>query len=550
MSTTEQTTSEALAAGWLADVDAAMATRDWAKATRLAERALALGFEHARFLHLRAAGRAQAGQNSAALADLERAHELDPADPGIGNALGVALIRAGDPRRALAVLAATSEAEPALPITWVNLGAAHLALGDPAAAEAAYQQAVTLDPTLAPAWGRLAVIASNRGDADEARRRAGRALALDPHDPDGRRAAIEADLDQGQPEAAEQAARAWLTAGRIGPNGKAHALGLLGDALDAQGRFDAAFAAYAAGKAEFGRIHAPRYRAAGQPSLPTIFRTLKRDFQAIAPARWRSASGNAAGSGPRTHVFLMGFMRSGTTLLEQALSRHPDVVGLEETEALAHAGADYLVQPEGLSHIADVSTAEADRWRVAYWSAVGEAGVDPAGKVFIDKLPFNAVKLPLIAKLFPDAKIIFAVRDPRDVVLSCFQRRFQPNAYTFEMHTLAGAAELYASYMELAAAYRAGLPLDLFEHRHEALVADVGAAVSAVCRFIDLDFRPELTAFGSAARSGQVLSQSARQLGQGLNTKGVARWRDYTGPMATVHKTLAPWVTAYGYASD
>ena len=66
-------------------------------------------------------------------------------------------------------------------------------------------------------------------------------------------------------------------------------------------------------------------------------------------------------------------------------------------------------------------------------AAGGEAGIDVAGKVFVDKHPLNTLKLPLIARLFPHAKILFACRDPRDVMLSCFRHRFQMSAPIYEL---------------------------------------------------------------------------------------------------------------------
>ena len=88
--------------------------------------------------------------------------------------------------------------------------------------------------------------------------------------------------------------------------------------------------------------------------------------------------------------------------------------------------------------------------RAAYWQLVAKAGIDMAGKMFVDKHPLNTLKLPLIARLFPRAKILFACRDPRDVVLSCFRHRFQMSAPIYEMLSLQGAARYYDAVMALA----------------------------------------------------------------------------------------------------
>src|SRR5205823_4909072 len=96
--------------------------------------------------------------------------------------------------------------------------------------------------------------------------------------------------------------------------------------------------------------------------------------------------------------------------------------------------------------------------------------VEPAGRVFVDKLPMSTVALPVIARLFPQARILFARRDPRDVVFSCFRRRFGMNPVMFQFLTLDGAAAFYDAVMRLADLYRARLPLDLREVRYEAVV--------------------------------------------------------------------------------
>jgi hypothetical protein len=178
---------------------------------------------------------------------------------------------------------------------------------------------------------------------------------------------------------------------------------------------------------------------------------------------------------------------------------------------------------------------------------VRQAGVEPSGKVLIDKLPFNGVKLPLIRRLFPEARVIFCIRDPRDVVLSCFQKRLQPNGFSYEMRTLEGAARFYASYMELVRAYRTALDLDLMEHRHEALIGDLAGAVRAACAFIGLDFQSGMTEFDTAAREGTVMSQTSRQLREGVSTRGLGHWRAYAAEMAPILPILQPWAEAYGY---
>jgi Flp pilus assembly protein TadD len=533
---------------WVADVENAAKSGNWAQATSWAERALSLGFQHPRLLQFRAMARDRAGRSADAIADLQRAYTLDAEDVGIANALGSSLTRARRFDEASRVLQAEASARPDVPETWFNLAAARMAAGDIEKAREAFEQAAALRPDFAEALGKLAVLAAHRGDAAAASAYAARALALSPDNPDARRAAIEAAIQNKRAPDAERAARDWIAQPGLGPNGRSHAFGLLADALELQGRHAEAFRAYTASKAAFAEANAGAYRGLDVRPLAITLSDMQREFAAMPTDRWAKAPARTPQtSEPRTHVFLMGFMRSGTTLLEQALSRHPDVVALEETEAMAEAGAAWLGTPDGFERIAGADAATLESWRAAYGAAVRAAGVEPAGKVLIDKLPFNVIKLPLIARLFPEARILFAIRDPRDVVLSCFQKRLQPNSFSYEMRTLEGAARFYAAYMALARAYRAALPLAILDHRHEALLADFGASVSEACAFIGLDFRPEMTAFQVSAEAGRVMSQTARQLQGGLNAKGLGRWRAYANEIAPVLPILRPWTEAFGY---
>src|SRR5213075_1003156 len=163
---------------------------------------------------------------------------------------------------------------------------------------------------------------------------------------------------------------------------------------------------------------------------------------------------------------------SGTTLLENVLAAHPDVVSLEEKDCLEPALATYLNSNEGVERLAHIGSGEALRQRESYWSKVRSFAIEPRGRVFIDKLPLASVYLPVIAKLFPNARILFARRDPRDVVLSCFRRRFGMNPSMYELLTLEGAAEFYDAVMQLSELYRRVIPLPQHIVRYESLVED------------------------------------------------------------------------------
>jgi hypothetical protein len=186
-------------------------------------------------------------------------------------------------------------------------------------------------------------------------------------------------------------------------------------------------------------------------------------------------------------------------------------------------------------------------WRQAYWKRVSEAGITPSTPVFLDKMPLNAVFLPLIAKLFPNAKILFALRDPRDVVLSCFRRRFGMNAGMYEFTSLETTAAYYGAVMRLVDIYREKLALEVLEARHESLVADFETEAERICAFLGLEFRREMQDFAARAQGQNIDTPSSPQLARGLSDRGLDQWRRYAPQLQPVLPWLAPFAQRFGY---
>ena len=244
----------------------------------------------------------------------------------------------------------------------------------------------------------------------------------------------------------------------------------------------------------------------------------------------------------------MGFPRSGTTLLEQALAGHPRVRALEERPTLAEPIDAFLTTgATGLERLARLRAEEAAAWRRRYWAGVRAEGIETEGAVFVDKAPGETANLVLMGRLFPRAKFLFALRDPRDVALSCFRRSFQMNAMTYEFTSLEGAARCYGAVMASAFAARERLPLDLIEVRHEALVEDFEGSLRRICAHIGLDWRPAMADVAATARARQIRTPSAAQVRAGVNAEGVGGWRAYADQMTPALPWLQPWVERLGY---
>jgi len=483
------------------------------------------------------------GQFEAAVALFRRAVEATPSDPDGYVALAGCLLLARRPQVALRVCD-VGERQAGRSAALLCARARVLqSLSRVAEAAAAYDAVLAADPASGEARHGLALQAAEAGNWDEAEK----LVAALPATPALDWLAARIALGRGDfQRARERAAGAEHGAARA--DQRAEAALLQGEALDGLGRHAEAFQSFARGKAALRAFYAER-AAAGEGETAKLKR-LADWFGAADPAPWRAAPAARNDVGVSGHAFLLGFPRSGTTLLEQALAGHPALVALEEAPTLADAYDAFLRDAAGLGRLAALSPKDAETWRAAYWRMVAAHGVDPRGRVFLDKAPAGTLYLPLIAKLFPRAKLIFAVRDPRDVVLSCFRSSFQMNALTYAFTDLTETARCYAACMELADVYRRVLPIALHEVRYERLVDDFEAELGRAAAHLGLGMDPAMVDVAATARRRIVRTPSAPQVRAGLNRRGIGRWRPYADQLAPAAALLDPWIQRLGYGAS
>jgi hypothetical protein len=241
-------------------------------------------------------------------------------------------------------------------------------------------------------------------------------------------------------------------------------------------------------------------------------------------------------------------LRSGTTLLGQILAGHTDVEVMHERDCLIDAVNEFIVPPNGLERLAALNDASANAHQ--YWKRARDYGQALRGSVFVDKAPTMAPLLPLAAKIFSNAKVLFVVRDPRDVVLSCFRRRFAMNAEKFDMLTLADIASTYAATMELAELYRRKIGLETLEVRQEALAADFETETRRVCDFLKLEYQPAMADFGARVKTSNIDTPNIAQLARGLSRETEGHWRHYQKELMPILPTLASWCARFGYPEN
>jgi tetratricopeptide (TPR) repeat protein len=518
-------------------VHAALTAGDVPTAGKLAEDALNDGIDHPMVLNLVAGRREEAGRLEEALALLKRALETAPEAIGVMNAIGLCLNRMARFDEAVAAYGAALAKAPDFAPALANRAAALMALGKQAEAQADYEAAAGLDPHNLVAANGLAALALERGDAAQARRLAEAVLAREPGFPGATLTLAGADLAEGRPGEAEHMLGLLLGDARIDALDRAAAWTLRGDALDALGRFDEAFAAWRESKILQQALYAPAFE--GRPGTLALLRDLTAS---LADKRIAAAWGHGDRSPAASHVFLVGFPRSGIAPVEQMLDAHPDAVTLADRECLIDAAREWLGDAETFARFCALDDDALEPWREAYWRRVAEEGADPAGKVFVDRHAFNTFKLALIARLFPGARILFARRDPRDAVLACFRHMFPMSAPAWQMLTVEGIADLHAATTALAGAVETAFGLFTHPVSLEALLADVEGETKAICAFIGLSWDgPAREAVAGAASRG-AFAPTDPQRDRALEALGVGKWRDYPAGLAPALPALAPWL--------
>ncbi|HTC14267.1 MAG TPA: sulfotransferase [Steroidobacteraceae bacterium] len=521
---------------------AAVQRQAWDEAQALANTALQRFGAEANILMVLGSCQAQRGDLPAAIQLYERARALMPTHLHVLVSLAAAYRSSGRLPEARATLSAALQINPGFAIAHNNLGNILLEQGERAAAERCYQRAAASDARYADPLANLARLAEEEHRLEDARALAERALQLAPGSPLALLTRARVRLRQEDAAGASTLLQQLLGGTSLSPTNRIVAQGYLGEAYDKLGRYPEAFAAFSAANALQHTEYAHQYARDRGPFSPPGIARLTSFVEASDPRGWQAPP---AAVNP---VFLVGFPRSGTTLLDQMLASHPEVTTLEERDTLTDALTELVENPHGLEHWALLGTPEIERLRTCYWERV-RAGLSgaPLQRVFVDKQPLNAVLLPLIHRLFPQARIILALRDPRDVVLSCYQQRFGMNAAMYQLLRLDTATAYYAAVMQLVELSRARLPLRVHTLRYEELVTQFETTLRALLGYLELQWHEGVRDYAATARRRSVGTPSAAQVVRPLYGSARGKWRHYQSFLQPYLLQLAPWVRTYGY---
>jgi tetratricopeptide (TPR) repeat protein len=508
-----------------------------------------------------------------AIAPLRDAALLQPSNPIILHDLGLACLEVGRLPEAIAALQGAVASNPRYTDAYFRLGIAFEKLGDIGGAIVAYDRATKLLPSLTEAWFRAGALVYTLGHRDEAIGCFRRAAATGGRTSFGRLGKARALLIEGCNPEAEQVLRQTLVA----DPSNAMAYDLLGNLLSEVGRFDEARACFEraiaiapllAGSylvrcrrvtrdddgllqqmhsalatpglegAQRHRLHLAIGKAADDLG---DYALAMRHFDAAdtvrrGPASFDSAAFSAEidrliarctpewiarapelGSGDTTPLLIIGMPRSGTTLVEQIVSMHPEVGAGDELNFWNERGAEWHRSGAAEDEKPFLTKAAADYLRVL-------RAIAPTATRVTDKMPFNFLWAGLIHLAFPRAIIIHCRRVAVDTALSIHQTHFHPS-----LAFPTGGAELVAyfrSYQRLIDHWRSVLPEDRFiEIDYEELTSapePVIRRIIAACGLAwhDACLRPE-------SNPRAVKTPSKWQTRQPIYRTSVARWRRY-----------------------
>lgn len=264
---------------------------------------------------------------------------------------------------------------------------------------------------------------------------------------------------------------------------------------------------------------------------------------------WTPAFGGG-GEGERAPpVFLIGFPRSGTTLLDQILDSHPGIRVLEEKPMVETVRSSLDLEGSGYpAPLAGLSDDGIAALRRLYFDTADRFAAPGDGGVVIDKLPLNTVEAALIHRMFPDAKFILVLRHPCDVCLSCFMQSFGINAGMANFLTLEDSVHLYERVMTLWRRYETCLDLAVFKTRYEDLVDDFEGSVRELLNFLGLEWDDAVLDYRRHAAGRDINTPSYTQVTQEIYTRSRYRWLRYEKYFEPLIGRLRPFMEEFGYA--
>jgi tetratricopeptide (TPR) repeat protein len=419
-------------------------------------------------------------------------------------------------------------------------------------ARAYFERAVAADPASVQARLTLAEWFERERRLDEAWQCVEACLAQHPRDVHARYFRALLLSRKGRNDEAEPALRDLIKEGPNDAGVRPSCRHLLAVVLDAMGRYDEAMRWLLESKAEVRRAANTAALERDYDQADRRRRELLAAMKSETIQRWREESRAAAPSSHRL-ALLGGHPRSGTTLLEQILGAHPDVRAFDESEAFVQEIWNPLAPMQSAQTLTvqtldSLSAARRLELRGRYFkSLLREAAGETAAPVLLDKNPSPTASLHLWLRVFPDLKVIIALRDPRDVVLSCLFQNLAVTATNANFLSLERAARHYADLMDVWLRLRELGGFDWIESRYEDVVGNLDGEGRRVTEFLSLSWHPDQARFHENARRKFIFAPTYNEVTRPVHKRAVGRWEHYAAALAPIQTRLAPYCRAFGY---
>ncbi|HEY7091146.1 MAG TPA: sulfotransferase [Tepidisphaeraceae bacterium] len=322
----------------------------------------------------------------------------------------------------------------------------------------------------------------------------------------------------------------------------------LAQLLDDQSRYDEAYQAFVAAKALL-QPHAAPFRRQIEVTLRKNAQLLESLNQATYE-RWRVA---AEQDSPYRFAVLTSHPRSGTTLVEQVLDSHEQVKSADEFDVFAEwiNAPIFRRFPPTMAILAvldRVPSAVRRQARATYFQQTEAIFDEPIGqRLLIDKNPGMTILMPVVNWAFPEMKMLIALRDPRDVLLSCFMQKVPLTPISANWLNLQDAAEYYTRAMQTWLKVRELTPSPWLQFRYEDVVADLEGNARRIVEFLDLPWDQSVLKFHEHARQKLVRSPTYEDVTRPVYQSSVGRWQNYAKQLEPVMEKLAPFVREFGY---
>jgi tetratricopeptide (TPR) repeat protein len=478
--------------------------------------------------------RAELGDIEGAITAYRRALELRPDLTEITINLSKQLDRLGARAERQSVLRARAAMTPDDAELQTELGLAETAMRSFAEGEQAYRTALRLKPGLTLAYVELGLLLENLNRVDDL-------------------ATLIGDLERDSVNEPElDFLRAWLlrrwghtedamrlaerVPASIAPMRRTHLLAELADRLGDGDRAYAAFTEMNAAAVALSEL---------RPEPRSYLDEVRADAERVTPEQVRGWTRIDLPRDPPSPIFIAGFPRSGTTLLDTLLMNMPALHVLEELPIVQQ------IEDEagGIAALAGFSSERAAALRTGYFDMLAEiAPPDRPDQIVVDKNPLHMARIPLIQRLFPDARVVLVERHPCDVVLSCFMANFTLNHAMRQFVTLEGAARLYDAAFEVWTRSIAVLPIRWHTIRYERMVEDLEGEMRPLLDFLELPWDPAvLDNQQAAAKRSFITTASYSQVTEPIYRRATGRWQRYRRHLEPVLPILAPWAERMGY---